>query len=254
MPSMAEAADAAIAALNSGAVGAAGALGSSNIQTSESEPRRKKSRWDDEPPGQITVGGVPVELGFIPGQGAAFSGLLRPDEVMKKISIPLNTKGRLIGRGGEQINKMRGESQAYITVKHEDGDDMATVSLKGTRAQVEHAEVLIFECLKAGRPQEWEQRVIDVPSHCIGETIGHGGCNLQQMSDRSGCKVKFIYACELDPNEEPGKQVCVIRTNSLLELQNIFLDRYGIASCSIGCSSLLMCRCRPFVDEALRQE
>lgn len=211
-PSLAEAADAAVAALTGGPFGGGGIISSGHdLQTGGVEfPPRKRSRWDDEPT-HMQAGGMPVQLapGLVLRNGVAVPA---QDEVLKKMPIPLSAKGGLIGRGGEHINRMRSDSHAHITVKHDDGDDMAIVSIKGSMAQVERAESLLTERLKAGsRAQEWEQRIIDVPKDCIGETIGHGGCNLQVMSDRSGCKVKFVMSQELDPNEEPGKQVCIIR-------------------------------------------
>lgn len=216
MSTMAEIADAAIATLTASSVGAAGALGRGRSRSEDSgEPRRKKNRnrWDDEPP--LTIGGVPVEVANLPQPrhmtDASFFGFVTGGEVTKKISIPLNAEGCIIGKGGEQINKMRSESQAKVNVKHQEGDEASTVTLQGSKAQVEHAEVLIFECLKSGRLKDGEHRIIDVPQNCIGETIGHSGCYLQQMSEQSGCNMKFSHAVEFDPNAEPGKQVCVIR-------------------------------------------
>lgn len=162
---------------------------------------------------QVAVGYQPR-----PGLGPAAARLGQVEKyvdprqwVMKIVQIPLNCEGRIIGKGGVEINRMRNESKANIQVKHEDGDTLATVCIKGTPAQIEHAEVLIFECIKAGRPKEWEQRTLEVPSDCIGEAIGKAGRNLQEMCERSECKIKFINANELDAYAQAGMQLCVIR-------------------------------------------
>jgi len=180
----------------------------------EEAPSKKKSRWDDEAT-SFVVDGFHVHLASSGPPPAPIPGV-REEEV-KRIFVPQHAKGSVIGKGGETINRMRAETQAHVTIKQEEGDPSktsATVTIKGTRAQVAHAEALVQERIRAAQKNnnaDWQQRVVEVPKECIGETIGHGGCNLQMMSEKSGCKVKFVHATEVDPAADPQKQVCVIR-------------------------------------------
>mmetsp|Transcript_12841 Transcript_12841/g.45470 ORF Transcript_12841/g.45470 Transcript_12841/m.45470 type:complete len:576 (-) Transcript_12841:54-1781(-) len=198
-----------------------------SLDVAASQPPKKKSRWDDDDP---TSPSDPMAAFVTPGLHGCQQAMLAPGlvlrngvavpeekyEKVRKLSIPLALKGTLIGRGGDNINKMRSESQADIRVKHEEGQEMALVTIKGTRQQVDAATALIQHLLtspeaQVGAPNQWETRTIEVAKDYIGETIGHGGCNLQTMSEKSGCKVRFVQACEVDPKEPTGKQVCLIR-------------------------------------------
>jgi len=169
-------------------------------------PPKKKSRWDEDDV-NFLVPGMKIRLG--PGltlsNGVAVP--TAPLEQQRLVHIPANSKGCLIGRGGEHINKIRRQSGARIQLKHEDHETHATISILGTTQQVEMATQMIQEQLNSAGTR----KIVEVPEDCIGETIGKGGCNLQAMSEKTGCKVKFIRATELDPTAPADKQICVIR-------------------------------------------
>merc|ERR1712137_757519 len=56
-----------------------------------------------------------------------------------------------------------------------------------------------------------EAKWVDVPQDLVGWIIGPGGANLHDISEKTGCKLKFVKASELDSNAPAGKQVCCIR-------------------------------------------
>lgn len=194
-----------------GQPGAAGTGEQSGIEG----PAQKRARFEASPT-DGTAGGL-----AFPGKGPGGMGFgtfptrfaqQMEDMRQQQFAITANQKGALIGRGGQTINQIRADSGADVKVTHEEGEANALITIRGSSSQVQVAEALIQERLASTGPDNvWRSIVVEVPKDCIGETIGHAGCNLQAISEKSGCKVKFVQAQELDPAAEPGKQVCLIR-------------------------------------------
>eukprot|EP00933_Yihiella_yeosuensis_P073116 TRINITY_DN81696_c0_g1_i1.p1 TRINITY_DN81696_c0_g1~~TRINITY_DN81696_c0_g1_i1.p1 ORF type:complete len:381 (+),score=110.69 TRINITY_DN81696_c0_g1_i1:63-1145(+) len=177
---------------------------------------------------------------------AAASGSLPPGldpSRFKTVQIPAASVGGLIGKGGETIQQMRQKSGSDIKVNHEPGEAMATVTITGN---VTLAEKMIFErieelkqnprpprpltpgaVLGAGAPgglagygggapgiDAWEARFIDVAQDVISLIIsgaGMGGNQIKEMNEKSGCKISFIQANEVDPARPPGQQIARVK-------------------------------------------
>ena len=45
----------------------------------------------------------------------------------------------------------------------------------------------------------------------MGQVIGAGGSNIHEMQEKSGCRIAFIKATELDESAPPGKQLARIK-------------------------------------------
>lgn len=150
---------------------------------------------------------------------------------VKEIVIPVKDKGGLIGKGGEQINRIRNESRATVKLIYDEGDVNATIEIRGKLEEVELAEKLVLarlaELREPGTNGGWDMKTIDVPKELIGETIGIGGCNLKEMSEKSGCAVRFVQANEFDKDAPLGKQVACIRgpPEKIPDAEELLMDK-----------------------------
>eukprot|EP00425_Heterocapsa_triquetra_P028822 CAMPEP_0195110688 /NCGR_PEP_ID=MMETSP0448-20130528/93629_1 /TAXON_ID=66468 /ORGANISM="Heterocapsa triquestra, Strain CCMP 448" /LENGTH=382 /DNA_ID=CAMNT_0040147411 /DNA_START=1 /DNA_END=1145 /DNA_ORIENTATION=+ len=154
---------------------------------------------------QGQVGGPPIDIG---------GGI--------QLTIAGSQVGTIIGKGGEVINKIRQESGADVKVQHQEGDQTATVTIKGSPQGIQHAHTAVKDRLAAYQgggggsnlPRDnssWETKIHECPKDLVALVIGSGGTNLKEMEEKSGCRVNFVKANEIDPNAEIGKQVCRIR-------------------------------------------
>ncbi|KAK9891834.1 hypothetical protein WA026_016633 [Henosepilachna vigintioctopunctata] len=67
----------------------------------------------------------------------------------KKVSVPLNAISRVIGRGGSNINAIRGATGAHIEVeKQSKGQGERGITIKGTPESMKHAHSLITALIK----------------------------------------------------------------------------------------------------------
>lgn len=223
----------------------------SDQQDGREEPPQKRRRggWDDAPPGLAAQADVPDWLKDLannelasnkgvpatapPGQAHApmparpgvpvIMGAIGapPIDIGGGIQITIagNQVGTIIGKGGEVINRIRQESGADVKVQHQEGEQSATVTIKGSPTGIDHAHNLVKEKLAQGglgstkgpNGESWVTRIHECAKDLCGLVIGSGGCNLKTMEESSGCRVNFVKATELDPNAEVGKQVCRIR-------------------------------------------
>lgn len=67
----------------------------------------------------------------------------------KKVSVPLNAISRVIGRGGSNINAIRGATGAHIEVeKQSKGQGERIITIKGSAEATKHAHSLIGALIK----------------------------------------------------------------------------------------------------------
>ncbi|KAL9259390.1 Far upstream element-binding protein 1-like protein [Drosera capensis] len=127
----------------------------------------------------------------------------------KKIDIPNNRVGVIIGKGGETIKYLQTQSGAKIQVTRDMDADLhapsRTVELMGTPDQIANAEQLISEVLaeaEAGRSGTVSQRmpgqggsdqfVMQVANNKVGLVIGKGGETIKSIQARTGARVQVI--------------------------------------------------------------
>ncbi|XP_051129168.1 uncharacterized protein LOC127250062 [Andrographis paniculata] len=128
----------------------------------------------------------------------------------KKIEIPNNRVGVIIGKGGETIKYLQHQSGAKIQVTRDiDSDPNCTtrgVELTGTPDQIAKAEQLIDDVLSeaeagnsgiasqrsTGQPSGADQFVMKVPNNKVGLVIGKGGETIKNMQARTGARIQVI--------------------------------------------------------------
>ncbi|KAK4747033.1 hypothetical protein SAY87_026070 [Trapa incisa] len=127
----------------------------------------------------------------------------------KRIDIPNDRVGVIIGKGGETIKFLQNQSGAKIQVTRDaDADPHAPtrmVELMGTAEQIARADQLIKEVLSEAEAggsgtvsrrvttqTGSEQFVIKVPNNKVGLVIGKGGETIKNMQNRTGARIQVV--------------------------------------------------------------
>ncbi|KAM7266241.1 hypothetical protein ACFE04_004138 [Oxalis oulophora] len=144
----------------------------------------------------------------------------------RKIMIPNNKVGVLIGKAGETIRSLQNNSGAKIQItKDADVDPQSTtrpVEIVGDLASIEKAEILIKAVIAeadaggssssggrgpatgySGRVSE--QIEMPVPNEKVGLIIGKGGETIKGLQSRSGARIQLI------PQQDDGSQERTVR-------------------------------------------
>lgn len=127
---------------------------------------------------------------------------LRPKGPHKEITVPQQLVARLIGRGGEIINRISQQSGAEIKVRQETKDlGYSLCFITGSPAAMEAAEFLVHQRVGGGGGSgglRVEELVI--PGDHVGGIIGPKGSCITDVRARAGG-----LQIELRPTETPGQ-------------------------------------------------
>ncbi|XP_027042393.1 far upstream element-binding protein 3-like isoform X1 [Pocillopora damicornis] len=128
--------------------------------------------------------------------------------VAEEMKIPNRFVGLIIGRGGEQINKLQSETGAKIQVAPDPPPGQIPppdrhVSINGTREAVEKARNLLNKICEDGKIPESlmsspvvapGEQVIEmmIPASKVGLIIGKGGETIKALQERAQCRMMMI--------------------------------------------------------------
>ena len=144
------------------------------------------------------------------GQAAIAKVSLNPplaQNVTVEIKIPNRLVGLVIGKGGEKIQQLQGESGAKIQVAP-DGSEIngeRVVTISGTNETANHAKNLVLQVVNTAQAEvtpsivnpvpQTPGHVVDeymIPAHRVGLVIGKGGEMIKSLSERSGTKLQVL--------------------------------------------------------------
>ncbi|KAE8664385.1 hypothetical protein F3Y22_tig00112800pilonHSYRG00099 [Hibiscus syriacus] len=151
---------------------------------------------DIKPPSSSAPSAIPVSYGSYHGSS-------------KKIDIPQNRVGVIIGKAGETIKYLQLQSGAKIQVQRDTDADPNSmtrpVELVGTAEQIAKAEQLINDVLaeaEAGGSGMVSRRMtgqagsehfeMKIQSNKVGLVIGKGGETIKSMQARTGARIQVI--------------------------------------------------------------
>uniref|UniRef100_A0A3P8NBX2 K Homology domain-containing protein n=1 Tax=Astatotilapia calliptera TaxID=8154 RepID=A0A3P8NBX2_ASTCA len=120
----------------------------------------------------------------------------------------------IIGRGGEQINKIQQESGCKVQIAPDSGGlPERNVSLTGTQDSIQKAKRLLNEIVSRGRGtpplssyhdssngQNGAVHEMMIPAGKAGLVIGKGGETIKQLQERAGVKMILIQDASQGPN------------------------------------------------------
>ncbi|XP_017272322.1 far upstream element-binding protein 2 isoform X2 [Kryptolebias marmoratus] len=122
---------------------------------------------------------------------------VRPSAVTEEYRVPDAMVGLIIGRGGEQINKIQQDSGCKLQIAHDSvGLPERTISLTGSADAVQRAKALIEDIVSRGHEssngQSGSMQEIIIPAGKAGLIIGKGGETIKQLQERAGVKMILI--------------------------------------------------------------
>uniref|UniRef100_A0A8C9Y7X3 KH-type splicing regulatory protein n=1 Tax=Sander lucioperca TaxID=283035 RepID=A0A8C9Y7X3_SANLU len=119
----------------------------------------------------------------------------------------------IIGRGGEQINKIQQESGCKVQIAPDSGGlPDRRVSLTGSPDSIQNAKGLLDEIVSRGRgtpPSSYHESTngqngtvheMMIPAGKAGLVIGKGGETIKQLQERAGVKMILIQDASQGPN------------------------------------------------------
>ncbi|KPP67852.1 hypothetical protein Z043_113512, partial [Scleropages formosus] len=137
----------------------------------------------------------------------------RPPTVTEEYKVPDGMVGLIIGRGGEQINKIQQESGCKVQIAPDSGGlSERCVSLTGTNDAIDKAKMLLDEIVSRGRGtppssfyesangQSGSMQEMMIPAGKAGLIIGKGGETIKQLQERAGVKMILIQDGSQEPN------------------------------------------------------
>uniref|UniRef100_A0A3Q3XH41 K Homology domain-containing protein n=1 Tax=Mola mola TaxID=94237 RepID=A0A3Q3XH41_MOLML len=131
----------------------------------------------------------------IGAQLAALSQQVRPSTISEECRVPDGMVGLVIGRGGEQINKIQQDSGCKVQIAHSAGLPERSISLTGSPDAV-RARALIDDIVSRGHEssngQSGSMQEMIIPAGKAGLIIGKGGETIKQLQERAGVKMILI--------------------------------------------------------------
>uniref|UniRef100_A0AAQ5ZNH8 K Homology domain-containing protein n=1 Tax=Amphiprion ocellaris TaxID=80972 RepID=A0AAQ5ZNH8_AMPOC len=138
---------------------------------------------------------------------------VRPTSATEEYSVPDSMVGLIIGRGGEQINKIQQESGCKVQIAPDSGGlPERNVSLTGSPDSIQKAKMLLDEIVSRGRgtpPSSYHESTngqngtvheMMIPAGKAGLVIGKGGETIKQLQERAGVKMILIQDASQGPN------------------------------------------------------
>ncbi|KAJ8398715.1 hypothetical protein AAFF_G00419120 [Aldrovandia affinis] len=149
----------------------------------------------------------------IGAQLTALAQQSRPTTTTEEYSVPDCMVGLIIGRGGEQINKIQQDSGCKVQIAPDSGClPERSVSLSGSTDSIQKAKMLLDEIVSRGRgtpPSSFHESTngqsgsvqeMMIPAGKAGLIIGKGGETIKQLQERAGVKMILIQDGSQAPN------------------------------------------------------
>ncbi|XP_029996059.1 far upstream element-binding protein 2-like isoform X3 [Sphaeramia orbicularis] len=137
----------------------------------------------------------------------------RPSSITEEYTVPDSMVGLIIGRGGEQINKIQQDSGCKVQIAPDSGGlPERSVSLAGSHESIQNAKRLLDEIVSRGRgtpPSSYHESTngqngsvheMMIPAGKAGLVIGKGGETIKQLQERAGVKMILIQDASQGPN------------------------------------------------------
>ncbi|XP_072225297.1 far upstream element-binding protein 2-like isoform X2 [Leuresthes tenuis] len=169
----------------------------------------------DEPESKKLAAQSDLESAKALSIGAQLAALAqpRPTSTSEEYSVPDSMVGLIIGRGGEQINKIQQESGCKVQISPDSGGlPERSVSLSGSVDSIQKAKRLLDEIVSRGRgtpPSSYHESTngqngtvheMMIPAGKAGLVIGKGGETIKQLQERAGVKMILIQDASQGPN------------------------------------------------------
>ncbi|XP_068606721.1 far upstream element-binding protein 2 [Brachionichthys hirsutus] len=189
-------------------IGGDGVPSVSNNKGTESYPfsaQKRSLEEADEPDAKKVASQSEIDSALsIEAQLAALSQQ-RSSTILVEFRVPDSMVGLIIGRGGEQINKIQQDSGCKVQIAHDStGLSERNVSLTGPPDAIQRAKAFIDDIVSRGHETTNEQtgsmQEMIIPAGKAGLIIGKGGETIKQLQERAGVKMILIQDGSQPPN------------------------------------------------------
>lgn len=153
---------------------------------------------------------------------------IRPSAMTEDYKVPDCMVGLIIGRGGEQINKIQMESGCKVQVEHNSVGPERSVSLTGSAESIQRAKALIDEIVSKGNTTSSSTvQEMMIPAGKGGIVIGKGGETIKQLQERAGVKMYIIQDGSQPPNVDKVLRIIgdPYKVQQAKEMVNEILER-----------------------------
>ncbi|XP_068177496.1 far upstream element-binding protein 2 [Antennarius striatus] len=129
----------------------------------------------------------------------------RSSTILEEYTVPDSMVGLIIGRGGEQINKIQQDSGCKVQIAHDSaGLSERSVCLTGSPDAIQRAKAFIDDIVSRGHEttngQTGSMQEMIIPAGKAGLIIGKGGETIKQLQERAGVKMILIQDGSQPPN------------------------------------------------------
>ncbi|XP_055013988.1 far upstream element-binding protein 2 isoform X1 [Boleophthalmus pectinirostris] len=160
------------------------------------EPSAKKMASQGDRDGMFLSTAIGAQLAALSQQS------IRSSTMTDELKVPDSMVGLIIGRGGEQINKIQLESGCKVQIAHDSaGLPERSVSLTGSPESIQRARALIDEIVSKSN-DNGNSNVLEmmIPAGKGGIIIGKGGETIKQLQARAGVKMYVVQDSSQSPN------------------------------------------------------
>lgn len=109
------------------------------------------------------------------------------------VTCPAALVGRLIGKGGETIKYLQGQTGTKIQIDHQASGELKKVSIQGPSGDaIEKVKAMMKEVLDADGPSSGPGdtfETVDCPPGIVGRIIGRGGETIKGLQAASEAKI-----------------------------------------------------------------
>ncbi|MEQ2217146.1 hypothetical protein XENOCAPTIV_024564 [Xenoophorus captivus] len=163
------------------------------------EPDAKKMASQSERDSAMSIG---AQLAALSQQS------VRPSTITEEYKVPDSMVGLIIGRGGEQINKIQHDSGCKVQIAHGElhgvGLPERSISLTGSPEAIQRAKAFLDDIVSRGHEssngQSGSMQEIIIPAGKAGLIIGKGGETIKQLQERAGVKMILVQDGSQPPN------------------------------------------------------
>lgn len=139
-------------------------------------------------------GASPLSPGLVAtGSTSSFPSVTPGGVLTDAVTCPAALVGRLIGKGGETIKYLQGQTGTKIQIDHQASGELKKVSIQGpTSDSIDRAKVLMKEILDADGPSSGPGdtfETVDCPPGIVGRIIGRGGETIKGLQAASEAKI-----------------------------------------------------------------
>uniref|UniRef100_A0A1I7U566 KH domain-containing protein n=1 Tax=Caenorhabditis tropicalis TaxID=1561998 RepID=A0A1I7U566_9PELO len=156
------------------------------------------------------------------------AGFSTPGQMTIEIPIPANQCGKIIGKGGEMMRRIRSVSNCQIVLIQENNspDAVKPLRITGTPDSIKIAEAFVRDLLNstdspnassmvANGPQNQMCLTMSVPRDVVGAIMGLQGSQIKKLSEETGTKIQFMQ------DDDPSlleRKLTVMGTTARIEM------------------------------------